>query len=134
MATEHCETSTGVTGKGASSMTIDYKAIGAKIQHFRTLQGVSQESLAEAASVSRVHLSNLERGEKGTTLETFVAILEALKISPDEILSDILTDDQPSLYAACAKILEGCSKAESDFLLALLQNAKQLLSKFKLSK
>ncbi len=115
-------------------MTIDYGAIGARIQHFRILKGISQESLAEAASISRVQISNLERGESGTTLETFVAILKTLKVSSDDILNGILTTDHSSQYAVSMDSLNGCSKEESEFLLALLQNTKQLLSKYQLSK
>lgn len=77
-------------------MTIDYKTIGAKIQYFRTLRGVSQENLAEAAAVSRVSISNLERGETGTTLETLVSIANALRITTDDILADILIEQKPS--------------------------------------
>ena len=49
-------------------MTIDYEKIGAKIQYFRKLQDISQESLAEAVTVSRVSISNFERGKTGMTL------------------------------------------------------------------
>ena len=117
-----------------SHVTIDYKKIGAKIQYFRTLQWISQESLAEAAAVSRVSISNLERGETGTTLETLVAIANTLRITSDDILADILIAERPSALSAHFNIFGDCSKDETDFLLALLQSAKQIIRKYRITK
>ncbi len=114
-------------------MTIDYRNIGAKIQYYRTQKGISQESLAESAAISRVFLSNLERGEKGSSLETFVAIVNALRISADDILADNLRAGRPSVYAICLDVFGDCSKEEADFLQAVLQHTKQLLRKYHIS-
>ena len=115
-------------------MTIDYKTIGAKIQYFRTLRGVSQENLAEAAAVSRVSISNLERGETGTTLETLVSIANALRITTDDILADILIEEKPSDLCVHFDIFGDCTKDETDFLIAMLQNMKQVIRKFRITK
>lgn len=115
-------------------MTIDYKKIGAKIQYFRTLQGVSQESLAEAAAISRVSISNLERGETGTTLETLIAIANALRITADDILADNLSEERPSALSTHFDIFGDCTKEETDFLIALLQSTKQVIRKFRITK
>ncbi len=115
-------------------MTIDYKTISAKIQYFRTLRGVSQENLAEAAAVSRVSISNLERGETGTTLETLVSIANALRITTDDILADIVIEEKPSDLCAHFDIFGDCTKDETDFLIAMLQNTKQVIRKFRITK
>lgn len=115
-------------------MSIAYNKIGARIQYFRTLQGVSQESLAEAAAVSRVSISNLERGETGTTLETLVAIANELRITADDILADVLTEAKPSVLNAHFDIFGDCTKEETDFLIAILQNTKLVIRKFRISK
>lgn len=115
-------------------MTIDYKKIGARIQYYRTLQGISQEALAESAAISRVSISNLERGEIGTTLETLVAIANALRITTDDILADILSEGHPSVILEQFGIWGDCSKEETDFLLAMLQSTKQIIRKFSISK
>ena len=114
-------------------MTINYRIIGERIQYYRTLKGISQESLAESAAISRVFLSNLERGEKGASLETLVAIVNALRISADDILADNLKGGRPSVYSLCLNVFGDCSTEEADFLQAVLQNTKQLLRKFHIS-
>lgn len=115
-------------------MSIAYNKIGARIQYFRTLQNVSQETLAEAAAVSRVTISNIERGEFGMTLETLIAIANALRITADDILADVLTEERPSVLNAHFDIFGDCTKEETDFLIALLQSTKQVIRKFRISK
>ncbi len=114
-------------------MNIDYKKIGAKIQDYRIEKGISQENLAESAAISRVFLSNLERGERSFSLDTFVAIVNALRLSADDILADNLRAGRPSVYAICLDVFGDCSKEETDILLAVLQNTKQLLRKYHIS-
>ena len=100
-------------------MNIAYNKIGARIQYYRTLQGVSQETLAEAAAVSRVTISNIERGEFGMTA--------------DDMLADVLTEARPSVLNAHFDIFGDCTKEETDFLIALLQSIKQVIRKFRIS-
>ncbi len=115
-------------------MSVDYRKIGARIQRFRLERCMSQENLAEAAAVSRVYVSNLERGEKGISLETFVSILNALEISADDILGDIVTRRRPSSFAGSADVFCDCTKEEADILLAILKSTKQVIRRFRVSK
>ena len=41
-------------------MTIDYKALGAKIKEYRKKENITQEQLAEMADISLSHMSNIE--------------------------------------------------------------------------
>ena len=127
-------TSTGAAGKDVSRMSVDYKSIGARIQYYRSLQGVSQESLAEAVAVSRRYISDLELGKKGASLETLVAIANTLRITAGDILADILIEERPSVLSANFDIFGDCTREETDFLLAMLQSTKQIIRKYRLSK
>ena len=40
-------------------MTIDYKALGAKIKEYRKKENITQEQLAEMADISLSHMSNI---------------------------------------------------------------------------
>ena len=70
-------------------MTAD--SIGANIRRYRREKGVRQEDLAEKANVSTNYIGMLERGEKIPSLETFIAIVNALDISADMVLDDVLS-------------------------------------------
>jgi transcriptional regulator with XRE-family HTH domain len=49
-----------------------------------------QEDLAEMTDLSVTYIGMVERGEKIPALETFIKILNALEVSADIILADVL--------------------------------------------
>lgn len=69
---------------------MDLKAIGARIKETRKIRGLTQEQLAEIGSLSPTHISVIERGLKGPRLETFVQIANALSVTSDSLLLDVL--------------------------------------------
>lgn len=70
-------------------MTTD--SIGSNIRRYRREKRIRQEDLAEKANVSTNYIGMVERGEKTPSLETFIAIINALDISSDMILADVIT-------------------------------------------
>lgn len=51
---------------------------------------MTQEELAERTNLSTTYIGMVERGEKKPSLETFVRILNALNVSADVVLCDVL--------------------------------------------
>ncbi len=115
-------------------MTINYELIGSKIRYFRTQKSVSQEDLAEAAEVSRVFISNIERGERVASLETIISIANALNVSVDDILGENLTARISSAFDQQFDILGDCSKEENDILVSSMAGLKEILRKYTISK
>ena len=66
-----------------------YKKIGLNIAYYRRLKGLTQIQLAEAAGISRTHLSNIEAPNalKAISLETLMDIADALEIPVANLLS-----------------------------------------------
>ena len=71
---------------------MDTKAVGERIQIAREERCMTQRELSEAVSCTPQHISAIERGAKTPTLETFVAIAEALRVPADVLLQDVLPD------------------------------------------
>lgn len=69
---------------------MDLKAVGQRIQQARRNRGMTQEQLAEAVGLSPAHISVIERGAKPTKITNLVAIANALCVSSDELLVDVL--------------------------------------------
>lgn len=69
------------------------ESIGKHISEFRHLRKLRQEDLAEITGLSTNYIGAVERGEKIPSLETFIDILNALSISADMVLSDVLQED-----------------------------------------
>jgi len=70
---------------------MDLCAIGARIKAAREKAGMTQEDLAAAVEMSPTHISVIERGVKPPKLATRVKIANALKVSSDMLLQDVVT-------------------------------------------
>lgn len=70
---------------------MDLKAVGQRIKAAREAKNLTQEELAALVNLSTTHVSVIERGLKVTKLDTFVAIANALDVSADELLIDVVT-------------------------------------------
>lgn len=64
--------------------------IGGNIRKFRLAKKFRQEDLAEKTGLSTNYIGMIERGEKIPALETLINILNALNISADMVLADVL--------------------------------------------
>ena len=66
--------------------------MGARVRQQRRLNGLTQEQLAERTGVSNSFIGHIERGEKKASVETVVALCNAMDISPSVLLQDSLSD------------------------------------------
>ena len=69
---------------------MDLSSIGGYIRQYRVAANVSQDKLAECSGVSSKHIGVLERSERSPSLETLIRIANALNISADMLLCDVL--------------------------------------------
>ncbi len=65
-------------------------SVGKNIRKYRNSKKMRQEDLAEKAGLSVTYIGMVERAEKIPSIETFVAILNALEVSADMVLHDVL--------------------------------------------
>lgn len=65
-------------------------SIGKRIRTCREEKGWSQEAFAEKIGLSVTYTGMIERGEKVPKLETFIRIANALEVSADLLLADVL--------------------------------------------
>ena len=71
---------------------INVKAVGRRIKEARVAKGFTQEELAAQVDMSAQHISVIERGLKIPNLDTFVLIANALKVSADRLLIDVVDE------------------------------------------
>ena len=71
---------------------MDYAKLGVRVRQQRVLNRMTQEQLAEKTGVSSSFIGHIERGEKKASVETVVALCNALDISPSVLLQDSLSD------------------------------------------
>ncbi len=68
------------------------KNIGRRVRKYRKLAGMNQEDLAEKTSLSVIAISNIERGVNYPSFHHFIAIANALNISADALLVDVINN------------------------------------------
>ena len=69
---------------------MDAIAVGRRIKAAREVKHMTQVKLAETIDLSTDHISVIERGVKVPRLDTFVAIANALEVSADDLLIDVV--------------------------------------------
>ena len=110
---------------------LDYAAIGRRIRNARKKQGITQEALAELASLSIPHVSNIENGKTKLSLSSLVYIANALRTTADALLHDNLTVTQEAYDKDFKDLLEDCSMEDKQFIYNLAKEARKGLRKEK---
>jgi len=63
-------------------------AFGNAVRQYRYLLGVSQEALAEKASIHRTYVGGIERGERNPTLTTIYRLASVLNVDAADLLRE----------------------------------------------
>ena len=71
---------------------MDYKELGSQIRLQRKRLRMTQNQLAEQAGISLSFLGHIERGSRKSSIETLVALANALNISTDALLQSYLNN------------------------------------------
>lgn len=70
--------------------TMNYKALGRRVRAKRLAIGWTQEYLANEIDVSTSFVGHIERGTRKASIDTLVALANAMQVSTDELLRDSL--------------------------------------------
>ena len=79
---------------------MDLSAIGSRIKAARERKHLTQEDLAAIVDLSPTHISVIERGVKPPKLETFVNIANALGVSADMLLQDVVDHSEEGVSSS----------------------------------
>lgn len=105
-------------------------AIGENIRKYRKMKALSQENLAEKTDLSANYIGMIERGEKMPSLETFITILNALDISADMVLCDVVNADYEVKNSLLNEKLDKLAEEDKDRIYAvintLVKHSKQV--------
>ena len=84
---------------------MDSQKMGRRIQEVRKSRGITQSELAQKVDLSTKYISNIECGFKTPTMDTFIAIANALQCDANSLLSDVLdvTTSQDTEQHTCCK-------------------------------
>lgn len=105
--------------------------IGKNVRKYRLMKKLRQEDLAEKAGLTTNYFGMVERGEKIPSLETFIKILNALGVSADMVLSEVLDTGYTVKNSMLNEKLEKLTPEDRDriyeVLDTLIKQSKQIL-------
>ena len=108
---------------------IDYKSIGQKVKAIRLEKGVTQEQLADAVGVGVTHISHLETGSGSVSLKVFIAIINYLECSADEVLCKEVAVAKPHVDNWLTELVSDCTLSETKIIADTVTALKQTLKK-----
>ncbi len=107
---------------------MNYESIGKNIRACRIRKHLRQEDLAEKTDLSVTYIGMVERGEKLPAMETFINILNALEVSADVILADVLKVGYEIKGSLITEQLSSLSQADRekvyDVIATLIKHSK----------
>lgn len=108
---------------------MDYTALGAAIRKKRTERGWKIATLADKAGVSEDFIGKIERATDTPSLQTVVAIANALEVGVDSLLRDDLDVVDPSLCDELNDLFLQISPKRKKLFLQFLKNNLDFFNK-----
>jgi transcriptional regulator with XRE-family HTH domain len=87
-------------------------SIGKRIRQYREEQRMTQEKLAEKTNLSVTYIGMIERGERLPRLDKFIEIANALGVSSELLLADVLVTGYKVKISKIAEQLEKLPEEE----------------------
>lgn len=98
---------------------VSFKDVGRRVRELRLAGDLTQAALAKVLGTTQTALSEIERGNRGLTVQHVVKLAQALKVTPNDILGDAKRK-RPQLRPTDARVLRRL------YLLERLPEAQQL--------
>jgi len=73
-------------GRKLLDSSVDYRAIGTRIKMLRLRHAIAQTECAERLGISQTHLSNIEHGRAGITLQILCRLCDILQTGLDYLV------------------------------------------------
>lgn len=100
---------------------MDMTSIGKNIRHFRNLKNISQEILAEKTNLSTNYISMIERGEKIPSLTSLIRIANALEVTSDMLLCELVTKSYSVKNSVIMDRISELSKKEQQKIYVVIE-------------
>lgn len=89
-----------------------YAEVGKRVREARDKSGLTQEALATQVSLTRVSITNIEKGRQKILLHTFVDIATALHVEP----TGLLPIEPSNTDSRLDELVKGLPEAERDWV------------------
>ncbi len=102
---------------------MDKKLLGRRINATRKEHGWTSERLSEICNINATYLRQIESGAKTPSLQVFVALCEALKVSPTYLLADSLPGAESQDLDALLTLCRRATPKQLNMITAMIRSA-----------
>ena len=102
---------------------MDKKLLGRRINAARKEHGWTSERLSEICNINATYLRQIESGAKTPSLQVFVALCEALKVSPTYLLADSLPGTESHVLDALLTLCRKATPKQLNMITAMIRSA-----------
>lgn len=107
--------------------TMNKKYFGKRIQLARKEQKLTSEKLAELCSINSVYMRKIEAGEKVPSMAVFLKICEVLKVTPNYLLAETLTELEIPNTEQLTELINNATPLQMKLITTMLQSALDAL-------
>lgn len=100
---------------------MDKKGLGVRINTVRKDRNLTADKLSELCNINATYLRQIEGGTKMPSLPVFIDICNALEISPDYLLRDVLNTNEVSKIKELTLLWENTSPSQQAIATAMIQ-------------
>ncbi|MEK4430177.1 helix-turn-helix transcriptional regulator [Paenibacillus sp. FSL M7-0802] len=114
-------------------MTELRKQMGTRIRAIRNAKGLTQQKLADIASLDYRYIGALERGERNFSIDTLEKVLTALNVSISELMfsKEHMTEDETIRQEAIDEFVALTSRLNEEQISILRRVSKEVSRAFK---
>ena len=116
---------TQITLKG-TTMNVDYKLIGERIQRVRKSRGMTQEIMAEKLDVSIGYVSQVERGITKISLDLLAAISSILDCDVASLISGSAVNSEIYLNSEIIEEISRLNNRQKKYILSIIKLTKEM--------
>ena len=95
--------------------------LGKRINADRKDRGLTSDKLSELCNINATYLRQIEGGTKMPSLPVFIDICKALRISPDYLLQDELTENEISTIREVEMLWKDASPQKQELVLTMIK-------------
>lgn len=95
--------------------------LGKRINAVRKDRGLTSDKLSELCNINATYLRQIEGGTKMPSLPVFIDICKALRISPDYLLQDELTENEISTIREVEMLWKDASPQKQELVLTMIK-------------
>ena len=100
---------------------MERKKLAKRINMVRKDRGFTADRLSELCHINATYLRQIEGGSKMPSLPVFIDLCNALRISPDYLLRDMLAENEVSRIRELAELWENTSPSQQEIATAMIR-------------